>query len=246
MLIIGGVAVPLESLPDWAQRLSSFFPGRYAVESIKATVMGDGLGAARFSVAALLLIGLAGCLAGARLFRWDAQQRFAAYARQSLGGGRASGLAGRRPGRRNPSAGVVASRAAGRPAPAPPRRRRRWPLRPATAAPVSRCSPTRRPRPRTRPGPASPAQPAAPAKTPPAAPPKPPSARDEGSASDTAGTAAPPAAPPPEPVKPAPAPAPAPAAQGDWQKTHTRGHRSRDRLHARSHPTRGSSRRSPG
>ena len=27
MLIIGGVAVPLASLPDWAQRLSGFFPG---------------------------------------------------------------------------------------------------------------------------------------------------------------------------------------------------------------------------
>src|SRR5689334_12832448 len=31
MLIIGGVAVPLSSLPDWAQRVSAFFPGRYAV-----------------------------------------------------------------------------------------------------------------------------------------------------------------------------------------------------------------------
>ena len=47
MLIIGGVAVPLASLPDWAQRLSAFFPGRYAVEAIQACVTGDGLGAAR-------------------------------------------------------------------------------------------------------------------------------------------------------------------------------------------------------
>jgi ABC-type transport system involved in cytochrome c biogenesis permease component len=78
MLIIGGVAVPLESLPDWAQHLSAFFPGRYAVEALKAGVMGDGLGAARFSVLALLLIGAAGCVAGARLFRWDSQQRFSA------------------------------------------------------------------------------------------------------------------------------------------------------------------------
>jgi ABC-2 type transport system permease protein len=77
MLIIGGVAVPLESLPDWAQRISSFFPGRYAVEAINACVTGDGLGPARFSIVALLLTGLAGCVAGARLFRWDAQQRFA-------------------------------------------------------------------------------------------------------------------------------------------------------------------------
>jgi ABC-type transport system involved in cytochrome c biogenesis permease component len=80
MLIIGGVAVPLESLPAWAQHVSAFFPGRYAVEALRASVMGDGLGTARFSLLALLLIGGAGCVAGARLFRWDSQQRFAAMA----------------------------------------------------------------------------------------------------------------------------------------------------------------------
>lgn len=31
MLIIGGVAVPLASLPDWAQHVSAFFPGRYEI-----------------------------------------------------------------------------------------------------------------------------------------------------------------------------------------------------------------------
>jgi len=78
MLIIGGVAVPLASLPDWAQRLSAFFPGRYAVEALQACVTGNGLGAAGFSVLALVLIGAAGCLAGAKMFRWDAEQRFSA------------------------------------------------------------------------------------------------------------------------------------------------------------------------
>jgi outer membrane biosynthesis protein TonB/ABC-type transport system involved in cytochrome c biogenesis permease component len=78
MLIIGGVAVPLSSLPDWAQRVSAFFPGRYAVEALSACVIGDGLPVARFSALALILIGAAGCLAGAKMFRWDAQQRFAA------------------------------------------------------------------------------------------------------------------------------------------------------------------------
>ena len=77
MLIIGGVAVPLASLPDWAQRLSGFFPGRYAVETLQACVTGDGLGAARFSALALVVIGLAGCVAGAKMFRWDSAQRFA-------------------------------------------------------------------------------------------------------------------------------------------------------------------------
>ncbi|MPY87746.1 MAG: hypothetical protein GEU99_07480 [Luteitalea sp.] len=77
MLIIGGVAVRLESLPAWAQHVSAFFPGRYAVEALQVSVTGDGLEGARFSLVALLLIGGAGCLAGAKMFRWEAEQRFA-------------------------------------------------------------------------------------------------------------------------------------------------------------------------
>ena len=38
---------------------------------------GPGLGGARFSLLALALTGFAGCLAGAKLFRWDANERFA-------------------------------------------------------------------------------------------------------------------------------------------------------------------------
>ena len=78
MLIIGGVAVPLASLPDWALHVSAFFPGRYAVEALQVSVTGDGLGAARFNLLALVLIGASGCVAAGRMFRWDAQQRFAA------------------------------------------------------------------------------------------------------------------------------------------------------------------------
>jgi ABC-type polysaccharide/polyol phosphate export permease len=77
MLIIGGVAVPLTSLPDWALHLSAYFPGRYAVEAIQATVNGAGLSAVGFSLVALFLIGAAACAAGAGMFRWDAKQRFA-------------------------------------------------------------------------------------------------------------------------------------------------------------------------
>ena len=47
MLIIGGVAVPLASLPDWAQRLSAFFPGRYAVDALQACVTGNWPGRRR-------------------------------------------------------------------------------------------------------------------------------------------------------------------------------------------------------
>ncbi len=80
MLIIGGVAVQLASLPAWAQHVSAFFPGRYAVEAVQAAVTGPGAPGSRFSLLALALTGLAGCVAGAKLFRWDAQQRFAARA----------------------------------------------------------------------------------------------------------------------------------------------------------------------
>jgi ABC-2 type transport system permease protein len=77
MLIIGGVAVQLSSLPDWAQHVSAFFPGRYAVEAMQVAVTGQGLRVMGFSLLALLLIGTAGFLAGIKQFRWDAQQRFA-------------------------------------------------------------------------------------------------------------------------------------------------------------------------
>src|SRR5204863_3365185 len=50
MLIIGGVAVQLATLPLWAQHVSAFFPGRYAVEGLQAAVTGHGIPGARFSL----------------------------------------------------------------------------------------------------------------------------------------------------------------------------------------------------
>jgi ABC-type multidrug transport system permease subunit len=72
MLIIGGVAVRLSTLPDWALRLSTFFPGRYAVAALQSNVTGEGLSATGFDLIALGLIGAAAKIAGLRLFRWDA------------------------------------------------------------------------------------------------------------------------------------------------------------------------------
>ena len=80
MLIIGGVAVPLSSLPEWAQHVSAFFPGRYAVDALQANATGSGLAQTPFSLLALLAIGAAGSVAGAMLFRWDAGERFATRA----------------------------------------------------------------------------------------------------------------------------------------------------------------------
>jgi ABC-2 type transport system permease protein len=77
MLVIGGVAVPLESLPEWAQRVANFFPGRYAVEAMQAATNGADLSALPFQLPVLALTGLLAGLAAMKLFRWDLGQRFA-------------------------------------------------------------------------------------------------------------------------------------------------------------------------
>jgi len=71
MLILGGVAVQLESLPLWVQHVSVFFPGRYAVEVLQRSFTGTGLGGSGFDLLALALIGFAGAIAAAGMFRWD-------------------------------------------------------------------------------------------------------------------------------------------------------------------------------
>lgn len=76
MILIGGVGVPLAALPDWAQRVAGFMPGRYAVEVLQRcftdSTAARGVG---FSLTALVVIGLSTGVIGARLFRWDAGQR---------------------------------------------------------------------------------------------------------------------------------------------------------------------------
>jgi hypothetical protein len=71
MLMIGGVAVQLETLPAWAQHIAAFFPGRYAVDVLQASATGTGLSRVGFDFLALGLIGLAGSIAAAGMFRWD-------------------------------------------------------------------------------------------------------------------------------------------------------------------------------
>jgi hypothetical protein len=71
MLILGGVAVQLESLPLWALHISVFFPGRYAVEMLQRSFTGAGLGGSGFDLLALALTGLAGAMAATGMFRWD-------------------------------------------------------------------------------------------------------------------------------------------------------------------------------
>jgi hypothetical protein len=71
MLMIGGVAVRLETLPRWAQHASAFFPGHYAVKALQLSATGTGLSGAGFDLLALLLIAVAGGVAAAAMFRWD-------------------------------------------------------------------------------------------------------------------------------------------------------------------------------
>jgi ABC-2 type transport system permease protein len=79
MIMIGGVGVPLRALPPWAQHVAGYLPGRYAVQALDACYLpgGPGLDGAKFSLAALLVIGAAACIAGSRMFRWDAGQKLA-------------------------------------------------------------------------------------------------------------------------------------------------------------------------
>jgi ABC-type multidrug transport system permease subunit len=80
MIMIGGVGIPLLALPTWAQRVSGFMPGRYAVEVLQLGY-GDprGLSAGGFGVLALCVIGMAAGIAGARLFRWDTGRNAGRY-----------------------------------------------------------------------------------------------------------------------------------------------------------------------
>lgn len=85
MIIIGGMGVKLSSLQRWAQHVSAFLPGRYAVEAMDACVFNTerhhGLQSASFALAALVIIGVAGCFAGGKLFRWDMGQRLSRSAK---------------------------------------------------------------------------------------------------------------------------------------------------------------------
>jgi ABC-2 type transport system permease protein len=188
MLIIGGVAVPLASLPPWALHISAFFPGRYAVEALQATVSGDGLSAVGYSLLALAVVGAAGCVAGASLFRWDAQQRFSSlpgkgWVAVAAAGWIAVGLMAE-------ARGSVAVSPTGEPTP------------PASAAPVAAQSPPP-PVEEVRPAPTAtvPAPPSAPDTS--VRPTPPPRAESPAAASGPApGATAP---------KPAPDPAPDPA-----------------------------------
>ena len=73
MIMVGGVGVPLRTLPPWAQHVAGFLPGRYAVEVLQSCIEpgSGGLAGKGFPLMALGVIGVAAWLAGAGLFRWE-------------------------------------------------------------------------------------------------------------------------------------------------------------------------------
>jgi len=89
MIIVGGVGIDWRMLPLWAKHVSVFLPGRYAVEIMRLCILDPskltrpvpiGLSAASFEIFALGLIGASACLAGAKLFRWDSEQKTRGWA----------------------------------------------------------------------------------------------------------------------------------------------------------------------
>jgi ABC-type polysaccharide/polyol phosphate export permease len=84
MIMIGGVGVPLSALPAWAQHVAGFLPGRYAVEALQSCIQGDrhGLAGGKFALLALTVTGLAACLAGAKMFRWDTGQKMSGRSKE--------------------------------------------------------------------------------------------------------------------------------------------------------------------
>ena len=216
MLIIGGVAVQLSSLPEWAQHVSAFFPGRYAVEAMQVSVTGQGLGVMGFSLLALFLIGAAGCLAGVRMFRWDAQQRFVQregkyWLGVALAAWAAVGLLAESRNRIGPVEIVTENRTkAAEPAPRP--------VEPAPATAPEPVAP-----PVAAPQAAPPAVSSSTAGQPPDTPGSKPPGTKPAAEPKRPAAAAPDANPPPPPSTPAPAPAPSASAPllpepASWQQ----------------------------
>ena len=77
MLILGGVAVPLERLPAWVQAIASALPGRYAVDAIEGALAGNGLARLAPEAAALAIMTVASGLASLAIFRWEPGQHIA-------------------------------------------------------------------------------------------------------------------------------------------------------------------------
>jgi ABC-type multidrug transport system permease subunit len=81
MLIIGGVGVPLYQLPPWAHTVAMFLPGYYSVRAMDSCMYqpraGDatGLGPVWFHLLAMVIMGAVALFCGAKMFRWEPEQK---------------------------------------------------------------------------------------------------------------------------------------------------------------------------
>jgi ABC-type multidrug transport system permease subunit len=78
MIMIGGVGVPLRTLPEWARKVAAYLPGRYAVQAMERCVYSVSQSSklyTSFNLIALIVIGAAASFAAAKLFRWDNAQK---------------------------------------------------------------------------------------------------------------------------------------------------------------------------
>lgn len=84
MVMIGGIGVRLDQLPDWARHIAAFLPGVYAVDAIDWCMRPKPMSwmmPLGFCLGALVVIGAAGIFAGRQMFRWDVRQPLTGSAR---------------------------------------------------------------------------------------------------------------------------------------------------------------------
>lgn len=79
MIILGGVGVKIEQLPQWGRHVAAFLPSHYAVRVMSECIVKKGAGLhssySVFDLIALTAIGLSCCLISVKLFRWESEQK---------------------------------------------------------------------------------------------------------------------------------------------------------------------------
>jgi ABC-type transport system involved in cytochrome c biogenesis permease component len=75
MLMLGGIAIRPEALPQWLQEFAAFLPGIHAVTALQAAHDGASLHAISWHLALLVGFAIAAAMLAISLFRWDNRPR---------------------------------------------------------------------------------------------------------------------------------------------------------------------------
>jgi imidazolonepropionase-like amidohydrolase/ABC-type multidrug transport system permease subunit len=76
MLFLGGATFPLAMMPDWLQTTSQFMPSTYLTSGLQGILRGrEGIGNNLPAVGALLLTAAVATFLGAKLFRWEKEEK---------------------------------------------------------------------------------------------------------------------------------------------------------------------------